>query len=476
MKNIFFVTLISVSSMTALAQSIPTKSPNCQKRIQVRSVPNGTGVVFDQDCSVAYVLPPLAGDLEISNPTTPAGADMCAKYNFLERKVSSIRDEILALYERIEEIRNPKGGGFGSTLPGGGGSSDLSETQKQKIAAIEAEIEGLEQKLENEDAEFEEQSEKMNDKEGSWLSVRFSWKYDALISAYAAANPNIKFARMPISRATLSFNRRINTSDARIPAVQFFDVPGIPDIRVAKEFDVPTGQKIDAIKTDEVSTEMKIFGESLGGQLVLSLKASCPLYDEGTKAMKKRISKSQLEAYFVANVTYKYYLQAFRKYHAKFNLSNFAKRVESSSKKGGLFSTKTINSLIEEKDSKDWFELTVDSDHPELTYDDISREVKADLISRVMEQIAIVNTGAPSEAPALVAPPVSGASVAAKELLKCPHIYCQGGAAILGVADAIFGSSEAVSNFIKNNDFWAEDRVEEKKMFEYYGTASFRLF
>lgn len=244
-------------------------------------------------------------------------------------------------------------------------------------------------------------------------------------------------------------------------------------MRVKSELDAPMGEKIDALKTEEVSSELKIFGESLGGQLILSLQASCPFYDSKNGEMKRKLSKSQLQAYFVANVTYKYYLQAFRRYHARFNLASMVKRIEKSTKKGGFFSTKTVNSLIEEKSSKDWFEITVDSDHNELSFDDISREVKADLISRAMEQITLMNTGSPSQAPSIVTPPANGASTAAKELQKCPHIYCQAGAAILGVADAIWGGSEAVSNFIKNNDVWAEDRVEERKMFEYHGTSSF---
>ena len=475
--NSLYYTLILIAltlSSQAYSSNTPTKSPRCQGQSKIRSVKQGAGVVFNEDCTTAYVLPPAKGEIELSQPTKPPAAHLCYSLNVAAEDIRTIRDELSRNLKRISRLKK---GGSGLGRRGGLGSGrEPSEQAKKEIADLERQNIELRKQIEHFVGEQQRLTADMLDKDGSHIAVNYSWNYHDLIDRYQSRNRNVRFERLPIANATLSFHRTLTADTAQYPTLLFLDIAGVSDLNFVPADYTPAGGRVDAQFVANTSQHHNIFGESVGGKIILSLPASCALYDHSRDRMKPRVSARELRGLFSATVSYEYYLQAFRSYTAEFHLSNFIRQVQKQTTKNGFLSSKTINSLIRETNSKDWFKLTLLSDHHELSFDDIRQEVKADLIDRVLSQVAYAQTGEPTKAPDILQPPTSGANQIAGNLgAQCSHKYCKAAGVFLKSISSAFGGNSAVSNFIRSNDFWAEDTVDERKMFRYSGTSSFEI-
>ncbi len=87
-------------------------------------------------------------------------------------------------------------------------------------------------------------------------------------------------------------------------------------------------------------------------------------------------------------------------------------------------------------------------------------------IALVKHQVILPPEGASS-------PGRNGASVASSELRKCYHIYCQIGAAFLDIANATFGGTSKVDQYISRETHWNTETQETRKAFSYVGTMGF---
>jgi hypothetical protein len=217
-----------------------------------------------------------------------------------------------------------------------------------------------------------------------------------------------------------------------------------------------------------------VSGQAQSSQLVLSMTGACPYYDSVHRTLPREIAGSELSAHVVANIRYTYNLQALRKYTAKYNLGAFVRKLQQSESHGGLFSTKTINRLIEDEHTNDWFQITTYSEDGRETFDpQFAQTIKAEMIDRALKNIALLVTGEPVAAPQLSQPKANGASVASGELRKCPYLYCQVGAAVLDVANAIFGKSTSVAEYIHTHDTWVTETESDFNMLPFEGTLTF---
>ena len=76
-------------------------------------------------------------------------------------------------------------------------------------------------------------------------------------------------------------------------------------------------------------------------------------------------------------------------------------------------------------------------------------------------------------APSATAPTSNGATVAAKEIGKCPYVYCQVASGLLNIGSAIFGGSSTVNEYINRVDVKVVETSDERKMLTYHGTLTF---
>jgi len=421
-----FLTLIAVAlglSTVALAQ--PSLYNSCSQ-VKITPVPNGAGVFLSEDCKIAYVLPPLKGALTVTGMTVNESLRLCPA---VQSSLNIMADQA----KRLEKLSKQ--------IDENGSAADLLQEIKE-VNALYAEINLI-----------------MKDywkTEGSTGQAIYSAQHQELVKAYQKRNPKVTFVAMPLAKAQLHFTRRVTDRTAAMPATLAFHVPGL---------EIPGNEEQGNI----------LFGGVASGQLVLSLIGACPFYDVQHQKMKvTRIEGKTLAPYFNGGVSYEYNLKVNKSYSASYHLANFMRRVQSSESSGGFFSTSTISKLIIEKESNDWFQFTLFSEDPRHEFEDSLRAtVKADLIDRAFKQIALLTVGPAEAAPDLIQPKANGAQAGAAALSKCPHLYCQVGAALLEVGNAIFGSTQAVSEFIQRNDFWAKEDVLESKMLPFMGTSVF---
>ena len=442
----------------ATANATPPTLYNKCSNIKINIPKGGAGVFFSDDCKTAYVLPPAKGQLTISGMSPTTNLQSCTAMNSLYAARNAQLERLKDLAQQLTPAPTPAPvSGGGSDLfpnpppptpnPGSNaGEADLL----QQLTAIQSAVTQLDKDLAN-----------YAGIAGITAEALFIADQNKMVSAYQNANPQLHFEALPISQARLNFVHKASTSAGEQNGLLSVDVAGLsamPDFSSAD----PNAQGV-------------IFGGAMSGQIVLSLTGACPMYDEQTQKLKvDKVTDQNLGAYFSASVTYMYNLMANRSYTASYNIAQFFHRLQTSESSGGFFSSSTVNKLIVEKNSSDWFKFQSTSEDPRNQYDDSLEEtVKAQLIDRVFKQVAMLSTGPADAAPALTTPKPDGAEVAAQNLQKCPYVYCQIGAAVLEVANAIFGSSSAVSEYIQNNNFWASDQASESKMLPFLGTIVF---
>jgi hypothetical protein len=452
MKSFSFICALLFVCSTGSAQ--PTLFNDCQD-IPIHPVPGGAGVFFSDDCKTAYVLPAATGSLTITGMTVSENLRRCPMFESYTSIMAQQADRLEKLAKQISASGVDTSENDSTLFPGpaSGGSSISAEDMQQLLKDFE-DVKKL-------NVDINDTIKDYLQLEGSTAQGILNADQTEMVNAYEKANPSIHMVALTVEDAHLHINKRVAGISAGLPAVLEFSVPG-------RHADDPGG--------DPGGEAHSLFGGIVSGQLVLSLVGACPYYDATTHRMKvDHLDGQSLAPYFNANVDYWYGLAVNRSYHAEYNMGEFISRIQSSESHGGFFTSSTINKLIEEKDSHDWFTFKANSQDGRFDFADALREtVKAQLIDRALRQIQMMSLGSGTAAPGFSTPGADGASVAAENLRKCPYIYCQVGAAVLDVANAIFGGSEAVAEFIQNNNHWQKDDVSETQMLPFLGSTVFQ--
>ncbi len=440
------VLLVSMLSVSAFA--VPALSPTCAGKVKIKAPKNGSGVYFDRDCTIAYVLPPVAGSIALE---AVAGSMMLGECRTLDNfmKVFQVRsDRLLKLAKNQSKSSGKKNGGSVLFPAPSEPSNPVDDTE------ISEEIKKLR-------AEYIEAIEDLKEIwviPGATAQFTYTVGHETLVEEYRKLNPQMTFKAIPIREAKIKLARTVGAGESKLvlPMVLESALPGV------------------VLAGDDNQDNGVVGGEGQSSQVTFSLAGACPFYNSSTEQMASKISAKQLSAHAVANLTYMYELQSLKKYTAKYNLGAFVRRVQSSESKGGFFSTKTINKLIVDEKTTDWFEITTYTEDGRDVYDaGFAQMIKAQMIDRALKNISVLINGDPVEAPAMTQPPANGASAASKELRKCPHLYCQVGAGVLDVANAIFGKSKSVAEYIHNHDTWVTETESSYNMFPFLGTVPF---
>lgn len=460
--------LMSILTLTYLstagAQYVPVKSPKCGPRVSIRAPKNGAGVFFNESCNIAFVLPPAYGSVDVvGNPTPTTTVRFCPLVN-------SRIQTALALQKRVDDLivqlkpREPNCDPDDPFCPRPPRNGD--ENYK-KIADAIAEVTIQQNAIIDSLKLFSEMS-------AGELQIVFNANHAKLVEEYKSLNPRMTFVPLTIRSAALTIARRGIGKAETLPAVLSSSIHGIQmrDSSLTGEpLPDPNGNETKRYSNEE--SKDVVFSSAMSGNINLSLFGACPFYDMDKEQLKSNLSSKDFTAYLVANATYAFDLQSYAKYKASYNLANLVRRMQKSTTHGGLFSSSSAVEIINEKNSSDWFQFESDEDDSEFQIGVKSQDVKADLIDRVIAQIGYVAIDGSGRIPDPAAPPVRGATVAANELQKCLHIYCQAVAIGLRVLDSIFGSSEATQNFISRSNYTATDIVDSKRMLRYRGSFTF---
>jgi hypothetical protein len=354
----------------------------------------------------------------------------------------------------------------------------MNEVAKRYLDAISPMLE-LEERLATLNHSVMELYKEYVNIEGATGQILWMIDWDELIDNYRALNPtlNIRWTRMPIKEAQLVSTAKIAGAPINlgITSLKYAVVPGAKPSGFAG---MGSGEKISGVQIDPSGrTEgSAVFGSSVSGQIVLTLAGACP-YFEGIEE-RTELDADELYTHMMANLVYTYEVVARRGYTANYNLSNLVSQVEKNSKSGGFFSTSHAHSLVENNDSESWFNIDFSENTGDFAYTEqeeaeITRTVKSELFDKAMQQFAILNAG-PATLSTLPNHLASGADMLEQSLRRCYYWYCQVGSAIIGVMNSIWGSSEAVASFHRNNRSWVTERVNGIHFITRSGSLSFK--
>lgn len=265
-----------------------------------------------------------------------------------------------------------------------------------------------------------------------------------------------------VARLTKEYNgqyqfRKVPTKDARIfanlvgagdQATYLSSMPSLLDYSINGLKFQPFGE--------ERQPEMSSLPSHFSGTLRLSLMGGCPLY------YKDYLTSNELQPSgtapdswnFAISTTYKYPAAYKMKMTASYNLYQFYQKIVESSSSGGLFSSHTATSIAETKLDHDTFSIDWTVEDPDSKYDEetrqqIAKELKLDLIGRVlgtMAQPTFENVPMPS----VPQQQGHGAVVLANGLQSTcgmVNVWCTAGSWVLRGLDAIFGSNSATNTF-----------------------------
>jgi hypothetical protein len=459
--------------LTSTAFATPVKYPSCALTTKVKDVAGSNGHFFDETCRVLYVLPPQISSMEITGYRPAANLDrQCEDLKDLEqissdlRKLIKLRTERLLQYEKdIQEIEaNLKAG----LVPIGKSTQDLEErvdALTEKIAAGRKQIQ---------DWRKQDNLDKLNFSkiEGGRGNFLVRSRMSELLAAYREANPKFQIREMVLDQAFLSANQQKvdATTEASMPAVLSLQLGGIEEMPLLRDLALT----IENPGLAPQKNGAKIFGGALNGDIRVSNMGACAL--RGSLGQREDFSMDDVKAYIRTEATYAYQVQVMRKHSITYNLQELVRQIHQQTKKGGLFSRKTMNSFVDERRSTSWIEFHSESQDARFEYtDEYVREVKKEFIARALAQVVTIQTGSPVALLALIdASGKNGADVAGEQLAKCPGLYCKIGAAGFKVLSSIFGSESATSNLLKTMEAKATQTVSEKQMVPAYGTTVFR--
>lgn len=467
--------LITIIALTPLSSyAVPVKFSKCEEKISLKAPKNASGVFFDETCSTAYVLPPQSGSLELFQLRPTGNLELvCEQYNDIEESISAMTSSLRMYSQRIESY-NQKAHDYLMQLNEGLIPSGMT------IEDVEAKIDELLNKVEDYQTKYTNSINSLKNlkayyarTEGAVGQFLLESNYVALVNEYQQNNPHVHFVRMPLEQSYIMINEKLPKEGDPIN----LPMEAVISITSPMADYIPLLKNIRDPKPDDVVSQKApggIFSDGLTGEMSLSAIGVCPMMS--SKGLPDSIGMAQLEKSIQANVVYQYHLQMHKKHKITYNLAQLAKRIESSSKKGGFFSSKSVHSLTEKTESKKWITFEVYSNDPSHNYtEEYKKEIKEQFLNSVLQEVAYVSFDNPANYPSVVMPTgPNGAQVIGEGLGKCPHLYCQVGMYAMKFLDATFGKTSAISEYIKTRDVWSEESFDEKQMVPYVGSYTFK--
>ncbi len=307
--------------------------------------------------------------------------------------------------------------------------------------------------------------------EGLTATMVFNINSADLVSDFSNMNRNLNLSwqQLPIKDAFFyaSLKNSSDSVDASATAVINSSIPGIKSQTVSN---IDVNAPLPTLHDKEAEPKLP-FG-SKTGNVKLNLLGACVYYTNVNEPAPGSDIQN-ISANISLNVNYTYQAKEIRSFTAKYNFYNMFSRIEKKSTSGGWFSSSSVHSVVEDRNSSDWFDLKFDGDYvyTQEEQEKIKREERALLIDRALRQFAMMNAG--STPPGLVSPPTSGVMYAANSLGKCYNYYCQIGSFVLGTVGSIFGSSNAVATFKGRTNIWVEDKVTEFQIIDRSGSLTF---
>lgn len=279
--------------------------------------------------------------------------------------------------------------------------------------------------------------------EGARAGIKYKSTWDDNVTALREANPGFNI-------------QKIKTQNAQLMT----ELSGLENVDAGSAI---LGMPLPGFK--DGLAKYPAYPESLTTNVVLSLVGACPMahpeyFDLGQVPLA--------EMSYGMIITYDYQTIFKMKASVKYNMYKMYQKIVSSGSRGGLFSSRSWSNVEEKNIFQDSFIVKWDDREnsvPQEEKEEREKEMRHAVLLRLATQ-AIPDSPSRVELLQAVAPGPHGAIVLADALTKtCGfNVYCQGGAIVMRVLDAIFGSSSTSSSYTKitNSDLEENYEVQQK--------------
>lgn len=309
--------------------------------------------------------------------------------------------------------------------------------QEASLQALDVSLKGDFDKLENGNASAEQQAEALK------TLTEMRTHHGATISA-TLTSPLI---------ADLKKVRDANAGKGiQIEAMRFtggsiyvagVDTTGTPQLLGAATVEVP-GQKITEGGT--------LFVNASGVKITLDTVGACQAFGyKSPAALTKKDIQSGVSGTIVAKAYLNYNALLNVTVTVKMDYEKFYSLLVSTESKNGFFKTSTIKNVQETMRGDSSLSVVIVDEGNLLSKEEketLQSAMRDRVIARALNFLNPQYVGVdPNSSPAA---PAAGAGQLAKELRKCPDKWCQVGAVVVDVANAIFGGSASRQSFVQN--------------------------
>lgn len=535
----YFTIILSIGVPTQLWASAPQKYNSCNKQVKVREPSKSGGYWFSSDCKTIYIEPAVYSKMQVTAFAPLLGVEECKvielfKKSYLQeaknievlsqragikpevikakekqisiniQKIAKIQKQVsdLVPYETVflqkkEQLSQKKTEIETQMLTNNSSSlvrelrsveEELKEVNEKlsKITLVKTQLTSQITQLESQNTFLNSEIttmlagnpeiqirrealektlmthiENFGNKKGATAQVMFANSQTELLNEFRRMNPSLQVERLPVQIA-LSFSVK-TLGDMNLPAS--IGSPAIPGV---------TAKFIgDGVTPSEDSV---FFGNSISGQVDLSMIGACEVLKSGTT--NSHVLNTQASALLIANATYQYHLQSGFGYNISYSLSEVMKKISESKTKGGFFSSSSTRKLVESADFKEVVKVKVYSTDPLLNdqLEQMAQDVRTEVLTRALNMVSKSYVYFDSKAGLEMGQaPQPGAPVLANGVRKtCPHLYCQIGAFALDIAHAIFGSTSQRDEYLRTINQEIREDYQVERMLPYYGTFTFK--
>ncbi len=288
---------------------------------------------------------------------------------------------------------------------------------------------------------------------GATATVTFRSDWQALLAEAQQKNSHLKLSiqQLPLVSSTVAISSAIpeGFTVKNVGVLLGTRVPGFDSHQSqAKSTKIDLGRNLSLNPVPWTTT--------MTGQLDFNLIGACGMTDSANTFVLAK-AKETVGAMLAVNLQHTYPMLMKRNYEITFNTIKMTSEMEKMVESGGFLSASKIHNLTHSNMNKDTFDIKFYDEGGATAYEDNEKQqITIDAKYEIFDQILKGMNAVPQFNPDKLPPPRLDRSTGARFIhdnLPCfGFSICYATGFIIGVVDALFGSTEAVTEFKEENE------------------------
>ena len=306
---------------------------------------------------------------------------------------------------------------------------------------------------------------------GGFMSMHFNSRTQDTVQAFKKLNSNIlnevAFVEMPIKSAVISFQWIQDGEAAGIPIISRSTIRGLEVTKGDRD------QLRNSLVTSGAEESTALFKTITSGDMVMNRYAACDLVKKHGENNTTEIGQA-IAGLISPMVRYRYNLQVERSIRIKYAESHLYQLIKKSSKKSGLFSSRSAAALTQRSEADKWIDIEFnaeDTDHKFADAEKIMLDIRNEYIDSALMKVA--KSYLTQEQVEKIDPGPSVAESLSPALKQVPHLYAQYAAIALDIGSALFGGSTSESNMTRIVKATETQNLRDITAIDEYGSQVF---